>query len=310
MTIRHSTITDNHADSNDNGSADSGGGVYVLNGGSVTLANNLIAANRTGSGSIDSHDLRGVFTTTGYNLVGDNRGAAASFPAGTPNASNDTVGAGPLNSIDPELNVLGMDGGPTPTHSLGFSSPAIDQGRCTSQTADQHGYGNEVTGLRAVDQPVVTNLDDGCDIGAFERGATTTNDPPVANDDSYTVLEDVLFEATDLDGQTTSGDSADDGVLANDTDSDSSLFVSNGGSFTADGLGGSVELAADGGFTYQSPADQSGLATFEYTASDGSDSDSATVSLTVLPVNDAPGFTAASALVEVDESAGPQTVSG
>ncbi len=309
VTMRHSTITDNHADSNDNGIANSGGGIYALNGASVTLANNLLAANRTGAGTTESYDLRGTFNSTGYNLVGDNRGAAASFPAGTPNANDDTVGAGPLGIIDPGVNSLGMYGGPTPTHSLGITSPAIDQGSCTNQTADQRGYGNSDTGFRPIDIPTAADLDDGCDIGAFERLGTSSNEPPVANDDSYTVLEDVLFEATDLDGQATAGDPGDDGVLANDTDAESSLVVSSGGSFQADGLGGDVVLAADGGFSYQGPADQSGAASFEYTASDGSESDTATVSLTVLPVNDAPSYTAASVLIEVDESAGAQTVS-
>ncbi len=308
--MRHTTITNNHADSNDNGSNESGGAIYVLNGGSVTLANNILAGNRTGASPIGSYDLDGAFNSTGYNLVGDNRGAATSFPAGEPNGNNDTVGAGPVNGIDPDLFALGMSGGPTPTHSPAATSPAIDQGSCSAQTADQRGYANQGTGFRIVDNALASNLDDGCDIGAVERGATSGNAAPVANDDDYTVLEDELFAVTDLDGQGTPGDSNDDGVLANDTDADSSLFVSDGGDFTADGLGGDVSLAADGGFTFQPPADVSGAATFEYTASDGAESDTATVTLTVLPVNDAPSYTPGPSLVEVSESAGPQTVPG
>lgn len=308
VVMRHNTLTDNQADSNANDVDSAGGALWVLSPASVTLANNLIAGNITGTGSVDRYDVRGVYTSQGYNLIGDNRGAPASFPAGEPNANQDTVGAGPVNIIDPVLGALTLNGGPTPTHAPGVTSPAIDQGRCPSQTQDQRGYFNAGTGSRAVDSPMVADLDDGCDIGAFERLATSANAAPDAVDDSYVALEDVLFEAIDLDGQLTPGDGSDDGVLVNDIDPDSTLFVSDGGSFEANNLGGEVVLNADGRFSYLSPSNLSGLASFAYTASDGSQSDAATVNITVLAVNDEPSFTAASSLIELDQSAGPQSI--
>lgn len=107
------------------------------------------------------------------------------------------------------------------------------------------------------------------------------NDAPVANDDSNSTTED---------GPPVSGN-----VLANDTDIDGeALTVANPGTYV--GTYGTLILAADGSYTYSpdQPAAQ-GLDTgetaqdvFTYTASDGTASDGATLTITLSGLNDAP----------------------
>ena len=105
------------------------------------------------------------------------------------------------------------------------------------------------------------------------------NDAPVANDDTAATTEDA---------------SASGNVLANDTDVDGEpLTVANPGTYV--GAYGTLTLAADGSYTYAPNAAAQGLDTgetaqdvFTYTASDGTASDTATLTVTVNGANDAP----------------------
>jgi len=77
-------------------------------------------------------------------------------------------------------------------------------------------------------------------------------------------------------------------VLANDTDSDGDALAVD--SFTQ-GAHGQVTLADDGSLIYTPEANYSGTDSFTYVVGDGSlTSASATVSVTITPVNDAPAF--------------------
>ncbi len=120
------------------------------------------------------------------------------------------------------------------------------------------------------------------------------NDVPVAvNDPSYT---------TDEDGGALAGTS----VLANDTDAENDTLIAilDTGPTNASAF----NLNADGTFSYTPNADFFGTDTFTYHANDGnSDSNVATVTITVNGVNDAPSFTAGGNQT-VNEGAGPQTV--
>src|SRR5207245_1355323 len=76
------------------------------------------------------------------------------------------------------------------------------------------------------------------------------------------------------------------GVLGNDTDA-------NGNAITAivvtNPSHGTLALNANGGFTYTPAANYNGLDSFSYKANDGGlDSNVATVTITIIPVNDAP----------------------
>ncbi|WP_321393402.1 tandem-95 repeat protein [Emcibacter sp.] len=98
------------------------------------------------------------------------------------------------------------------------------------------------------------------------------NEGPVAVADSFSGTED----------QAVSGN-----VLINDTDVDGdSLSVVADTIVTANG--GTVELAADGSFTYTPAENFHGEDSFSYTMSDGSQTDSASATLTVAPDNDGP----------------------
>ncbi len=102
----------------------------------------------------------------------------------------------------------------------------------------------------------------------------TTNAPPTANPDAYSTDEDVILNV------------AAPGVLLNDTDDQTPALTAILESGPAVG---SLDLSANGGFSYTPPSDYSGPVTFSYRASDGAlSSNIAQVTLTINPVNDAP----------------------
>ncbi len=124
---------------------------------------------------------------------------------------------------------------------------------------------------------------------ADEHGATSSstvtvtvngaNDSPVANDDTASTGEDSAVAGN---------------VLVNDTDVDvETLSVTNPGIYV--GAYGTLTLAADGSYSYAPNAaaqglddGETGVDVFSYTASDGTASDSATLTVTVSGANDAP----------------------
>ncbi|MBV9493773.1 MAG: tandem-95 repeat protein, partial [Acidobacteria bacterium] len=139
---------------------------------------------------------------------------------------------------------------------------------------------------------------------AFSNVATVTitlNAPPVAGNDAFTLRED----------QTVTEPAP--GLLANDSDANDNISLVQLVSGPdcagyASGTCGTLTLALmqDGSFTYEPPADFNGVATFTYKLIDdaGLESAPATVTLTVLPVNDAPSFTALTVDVSGAQNAG------
>ncbi|HEV2148000.1 MAG TPA: Ig-like domain-containing protein [Longimicrobiaceae bacterium] len=100
------------------------------------------------------------------------------------------------------------------------------------------------------------------------------NDAPVAVNDAYATDEDAPLNV------------AAPGVLANDTDSESNPLTAVLASGPANGT---LTLNANGSFTYTPSAGFSGTDQFTYKANEGtSDSNVATVTITVNDVNDAP----------------------
>src|SRR5262249_47721424 len=100
------------------------------------------------------------------------------------------------------------------------------------------------------------------------------NDAPVAVNDSYSVNEDTTLSVTAP------------GVLGNDSDVDSpslSAVLVTGPAH------GTLTLNANGSFPHTPPTHHTAPDSFTYRASDGSlQSNTATVSITINPVNDAP----------------------
>jgi large repetitive protein len=116
---------------------------------------------------------------------------------------------------------------------------------------------------------------------------TPVNDIPVAVNDAYTTNEDTPLIVA-----------AAQGVLANDSDVEAdaltAILVSQPGH-------GTLTLNADGSFSYTAVLNFNGADEFTYTANDGqADSNVATVSLTITPVNDTPVATNDSYFVDED----------
>ena len=100
---------------------------------------------------------------------------------------------------------------------------------------------------------------------------TTVNDAPVAANDSATTNEDSAATIT---------------VLANDTDVEGSALTPK---IDTQPANGTVTVNPNGSITYTPKKDYNGTDTFTYKANDGTaDSNTATVTITVNPVNDAP----------------------
>ncbi|HVG09821.1 MAG TPA: Ig-like domain-containing protein, partial [Thermoanaerobaculia bacterium] len=95
------------------------------------------------------------------------------------------------------------------------------------------------------------------------------NDPVVAVDDAITTNEDTAVIVP---------------VLANDIDPDGTLTITA----RTQGTKGLVTILGDGTIRYTPNANANGADSFSYTVSDGSASDTASVAVTITPVNDAP----------------------
>ena len=112
----------------------------------------------------------------------------------------------------------------------------------------------------------------------FEKSLTITvnnvNETPAAANDAYSVNEDTTLMV------------AAAGVLSNDTDPDGTALTAV---VATNPSHGSLTLNANGSFTYAPQAEFTGSDSFTYRASDGTlNSDPATVTITVQPLNDAP----------------------
>ncbi|HEX2281241.1 MAG TPA: choice-of-anchor Q domain-containing protein, partial [Thermomicrobiales bacterium] len=165
ITITSSTIADN--------SAPSGSGIYVV-GGYFDLENTIVAndlSDTTTNCVVEQPDFGGI-DSLDYNLISD----SSCFEDGQEGA-NDQLG------IDPLLEDLANNGGPTQTHAIDETSPAHDA-IPEEDCATEHDQ-------RGVERP----QGDMCDIGAFELEmiAPPTLDLPT---------EPVVVEATGPDGAT------------------------------------------------------------------------------------------------------------
>jgi VCBS repeat-containing protein len=118
-----------------------------------------------------------------------------------------------------------------------------------------------------------SDLQGNTDTATVTLTITGANDAPIANDDTASTNEDtaLVLAAASLSANDT------------DVDGDALTVTSVGGA-----VGGTVSLAA-GNITFTPTANYNGPASFAYTLSDGNGgTDTATVTLTVNPVNDAP----------------------
>lgn len=176
------TITDSLIAGNTTGRT--GGGIEHLTNDPITITNTTISGNQaaSGGGAINTDAAVSQFVLNNVTLQGNSSttggGTIDALPAGDVRLRNTIVSggcagtiasqgtnldqtggcglnaAGDLKGVDPLLEALAGNGGPTQTHALKAGSPAIDAGAgCAA--ADQRGVARP-QGPR-------------CDIGAFER---------------------------------------------------------------------------------------------------------------------------------------------
>ena len=145
-------------------------------------------------------------------------------------------------------------------------------------TPDNNFNGQDSFSYRARDGDAAAGLTS--EVVTVDIAVTPVNDPPVPQDDSFTINEDNTLTVT-----------SESGVLANDSDvegDDLTVTVVNAPAR------GEFELSDDGSFTYTPEEHFNGEDTFVYRVSDGVDSEVATATITVTPVNDSPVATAES----------------
>ncbi|MBR8840804.1 MAG: right-handed parallel beta-helix repeat-containing protein [Stigonema ocellatum SAG 48.90 = DSM 106950] len=183
MNVSNSTISGNSASGGDISYVSSGGGIYngssatltlvfstltqnqATNGGglsnitsysfqtpgTVNVRNTIIASNLNTKNGVNP-DVSGTFTSFGYNLIGDSTGSTGF------DATGDVVGTSD-KPIDPRLDTLNSNGGPTQTIALLPDSPAIGAADpivlSTDPITDQRGLPRRAA-------------DSSADIGAYE----------------------------------------------------------------------------------------------------------------------------------------------
>lgn len=127
LLVAHSTIAGNSISGTPNAF---GGGIYVAPGSSATVRSSIIATNTARFGP----DIYGTVTSQNYNLIGNNSDATIVTPQ-----SSDQVGTSSA-PIDPLIGLRQDNGGPTFTHAIQSTSPAVDHGDPNSPPRDQRGY--------------------------------------------------------------------------------------------------------------------------------------------------------------------------
>jgi hypothetical protein len=149
-----STVTENQADSDFDGTG-TGGGVY--NGGTFTFLNTILANNG------ETYKVGNVYVPT----IGECAGTIASQGNSilTNYDGNACTVTGSFVLADPGLGPLQDNGGRTQTHALPGGSPAIDAGAPSGCTGP-------LGALLTLDQRGVhRSLGAACDVGAYESGS-------------------------------------------------------------------------------------------------------------------------------------------
>ena len=124
-----------------------------------------------------------------------------------------------------------------------------------------------ITAIDDADPPLASSTD-------FTLTVSQQNGAPQAVDDTATVAEGHALTIPSND------------LLANDSDPDGQTLVITG---VGNAVYGTVTLSADGAsVTYRHGGSESASGSFTYTVSDGVETDTATVAITVTPVNDPP----------------------
>jgi cytochrome oxidase Cu insertion factor (SCO1/SenC/PrrC family) len=249
--------------------ASSGGGLFNQQEFATTVTSSIVANNE------GNQDIGGSsFTSGGHNLIGNGQGASG-FTNGV---NSDLVGTA-ANPINPLLGELQDNGGPTLTHALLNGSPALNAGSNPNNlTYDQRG-------------PVFNRVVGGAtDIGAYEVQVINSNRSPDAVNDCAVTNEDTAVTIA---------------VLSNDIDPDGDAISLTNFTQATNGIvtrnTNGTATQTDDKLIYTPNANFFGTDSFTYSISDGKGgTDTATVSITVNPVNDPPDAVNDSAVTNED----------
>jgi large repetitive protein len=196
-------------------------------------------------------------------------------------AANDNKGA--ANENDQTLSV---DQVSNPSHG----TVDLQNGKITF-TPDANYHGQASFDYAVCDDGTTNGQPDPkCDTGTLSVEVNPVNDVPVPVDNNYNTPEETPLIV------------GSPGLLANDTDVEQdTLRVADGNADTADGISpvsgpanGTVELHEDGSFTYKPNTNYHGTDSFDYRVCDNGSPEpqcsvqTATVNVTIDPVNDAP----------------------
>ncbi len=196
-------------------------------------------------------------------------------PVNDPPVANDDAATTPEDTavtVDAAANDTDVDGNLDPTTATALTDPA--NGTVTNNGDGTFTYtpNQDFTGTDTFTYEIC-DTDGLCDTAIVSITVDPVNDAPVANDDAATTPEDTAVTVD---------------VAANDTDVDGNLDPSTATVLTGP-ANGTVTNNGDGTFEYTPNADFNGTDTFTYEICDATGlCDSATVTITVDPVNDAP----------------------
>ena len=149
ISIANSTITDNRAEDDATGD---GGGVFTDAGDTLWMQSTIVADNFLGGGASEDDVAGGFDPAGGFNLIGIADGATGLTTPASQNLLGDEA-----DPLDPALEPLNDNGGPTRTHALNPASPAVDAGD-NPRLLGTDQRGRQFARLRG----------DATDIGAFE----------------------------------------------------------------------------------------------------------------------------------------------
>ncbi len=198
---------------------------------------------------------------------------------------NQTALAGDAVAVDPAVIVTDAGGNPVSGVDVAFAVTAgngtvipttVTTGANGIATVTSWTLGNAGANTMVASVPSAPGLG----TETFDATATAVNQAPTAQADGYAVDEDQTLDVN-----------AANGVLTNDNDNDGDdlTAVLDQGPSNAQAF----QLNADGSFSYTPAADFNGSDSFTYHAFDGqAQSGVVTVTITVNPVNDDPGFQA------------------
>jgi predicted outer membrane repeat protein len=146
LSVIGSTISGNSA-------TGAGGGIFASTANEPTLQDTIVAGNSSGASPGPDLFQR---VSAAFSLIGNPSGGTV----------DNAIPGSNLTGVDPQLQPLAANGGPTPTMALAATSPAIDKGSAFGLGTDQRGS------PRPFDLPSISNSAapeaDGSDIGAVE----------------------------------------------------------------------------------------------------------------------------------------------